>query len=138
MTGLTGSRRYMAPEVVLCQDYGLSADVYSFGILFWEVAALAQPFKTYSSDRHFQQVVVKGKRPATCPAAWLTPNMRMVMFECWRNEATKRPTFSQIGARIKGEISSREGGQKVHGRTVHLLDKSWSSRHGTRPPVRME
>eukprot|EP00545_Synedropsis_sp_CCMP1620_P009277 CAMPEP_0119009066 /NCGR_PEP_ID=MMETSP1176-20130426/4117_1 /TAXON_ID=265551 /ORGANISM="Synedropsis recta cf, Strain CCMP1620" /LENGTH=394 /DNA_ID=CAMNT_0006961511 /DNA_START=16 /DNA_END=1204 /DNA_ORIENTATION=- len=50
MTGLTGSRRYMAPEVVLCRDYGLSADVYSFGILFWEMSALAQPFRTYSPD----------------------------------------------------------------------------------------
>ena len=36
----SGSRRWMAPEVVECRDYGLSADVFSFGLLFWNVMAL--------------------------------------------------------------------------------------------------
>eukprot|EP00567_Pseudictyota_dubia_P017095 CAMPEP_0197436180 /NCGR_PEP_ID=MMETSP1175-20131217/3650_1 /TAXON_ID=1003142 /ORGANISM="Triceratium dubium, Strain CCMP147" /LENGTH=272 /DNA_ID=CAMNT_0042965409 /DNA_START=262 /DNA_END=1077 /DNA_ORIENTATION=+ len=35
MTGLIGTYRYMAPEVAKCDNYGLSADVYSFGILLW-------------------------------------------------------------------------------------------------------
>jgi serine/threonine protein kinase len=33
-TGLTGSRRYMAAEVVSCKNYGFSADVYAFAIFF--------------------------------------------------------------------------------------------------------
>ena len=37
ITGLTGTLRVMAPEVIQCLPYGLSADVYSFGILLWEV-----------------------------------------------------------------------------------------------------
>jgi serine/threonine protein kinase len=63
-TGLTGSRRYMAPEVVWCKGYGFSADVYSYGILFWETFALEIPFDQMTVDQHFEQVVVKGKRPS--------------------------------------------------------------------------
>jgi len=37
MTGLTGTLRIMAPEVIQCIPYGLSADAYSFGICMWEV-----------------------------------------------------------------------------------------------------
>ena len=131
MTGLTGTRRYMAPEVILCQDYDLKADVYSFGILFWEVAALAQPFRTYNVDQHFRKVVVKGKRPAIYPAAWLPPNMRLLMYSCWTKESIKRPTFRQITARLQGEILTRESETRIFGRRMDLVDdKSWVSRHG--------
>jgi serine/threonine protein kinase len=37
MTGNTGSLRYMAPEVALRRPYSEKADVYSFGILVWQV-----------------------------------------------------------------------------------------------------
>lgn len=138
MTGLTGSRRYMAPEVALCEDYGLSADVYSFGILFWEVAALVEPFRTHSPDKHFRDVVVKGKRPALCSVAWLHPNMRLLMIQCWRQQGTKRPSFHQIAARLCGEISTRDSGRDFKDRTTHLMDQSWSARHGSLPGITVE
>ena len=56
MTGNTGSLRYMAPEVALQQPYDKRADVYSFGIIVWQMARGKLPFKvsvlkshTYSS-----------------------------------------------------------------------------------------
>ena len=62
-SGRTGTRRYMSPEVALCKPYGKPADVYSFAILFWEILALEQPFKTYGYEKHAKDVVQKGKRP---------------------------------------------------------------------------
>jgi serine/threonine protein kinase len=62
-TGVTGSRRYMAPEVALCRPYGFSADVYSFGILFWEIFTLQKPFPNYDTAKLLDKVVVAGKRP---------------------------------------------------------------------------
>lgn len=35
MTGGKGTLRYMAPEVVLNQDYNDSVDIYSFGLVIW-------------------------------------------------------------------------------------------------------
>lgn len=44
LTALTGSMRYMAPEVALKKPYNEKADVYSFGILLYEIVALAPSF----------------------------------------------------------------------------------------------
>lgn len=96
MTGLTGSGRYMAPEVVLCQDYGLKADVYSFGIMFWEVASLSQPFRRYTSNRHFTDIILKGRRPLMRSVAWLSPKLRLLIQSCWKAESALRPPFSEI------------------------------------------
>ena len=44
LTGLTGSIRYMAPEVAFRKPYNLKCDVYSFGLLLFEMIALKPPF----------------------------------------------------------------------------------------------
>eukprot|EP00568_Trieres_chinensis_P009063 CAMPEP_0183314746 /NCGR_PEP_ID=MMETSP0160_2-20130417/49439_1 /TAXON_ID=2839 ORGANISM="Odontella Sinensis, Strain Grunow 1884" /NCGR_SAMPLE_ID=MMETSP0160_2 /ASSEMBLY_ACC=CAM_ASM_000250 /LENGTH=93 /DNA_ID=CAMNT_0025480145 /DNA_START=1 /DNA_END=279 /DNA_ORIENTATION=- len=43
-TGNTGTLRYMAPEVAKCKNYGLEVDVYSFGMLLWEICKWKKPF----------------------------------------------------------------------------------------------
>ena len=128
MTGLTGSRCYMAPEVVLCQEYGLNADVYSFAILFWEVAALAEPFKNYSPDRHFKNVVLKGKRPTSLSVAWMSSNMVTLLKECWKTESNQRPPFSQIIDRLRGELATLRNRTTIDKQSLKLMERSWHSR----------
>ena len=45
MTGYTGSLRYMAPEVALRLPYNEKVDVYSYGIMVWQMARDRVPFK---------------------------------------------------------------------------------------------
>ena len=49
LTCLVGTRRWMAPEVCLCKNYGFSSDVYSFCVLFWHVMTLILPFDGYDT-----------------------------------------------------------------------------------------
>ena len=63
LTGCTGSRRYMAPEVCFGEPYNESADTYSFGILAYQVASLCVPFDGYSAERHEREVLQEGRRP---------------------------------------------------------------------------
>ena len=35
----------MAPEILRGEEYSLSADVYSFGVILWEIISRKQPFK---------------------------------------------------------------------------------------------
>jgi serine/threonine protein kinase len=42
--GFAGTPRYMAPEVGNGEIYDRSADIYSFGILLWEICTLQKPF----------------------------------------------------------------------------------------------
>ena len=61
-SGLAGTRRYMSPEVAQVKPYGLSSDVYSFGILMWEMLTLKPAYENYTRDRHFREVVVEGEQ----------------------------------------------------------------------------
>ena len=44
-TGASGTFRYMAPEVTASQSYNTSCDVFSYGVLVWEILSHAAPFK---------------------------------------------------------------------------------------------
>ena len=63
LTGCTGSRRYMAPEVCFNDPYNEKADVYSFGMMMYQVASLVTPFDGYSSYDHEKEVLRGGFRP---------------------------------------------------------------------------
>ncbi|OEU21692.1 kinase-like protein [Fragilariopsis cylindrus CCMP1102] len=63
MSGETGSLRYMAPEVAEGLPYNHKADVYSFGIILWEMNAGKRPFNGLGRDTFYEQVVHGGGRP---------------------------------------------------------------------------
>lgn len=106
-SGRTGTRRYMAPEVVLCKYYGKPADVYSFSILLWEILSLNQPFKGFDYEKHAKTVVVKKKRPAIkkdWPAI-----IQMTIKEGWDHNPTNRPPFTQICDSLSGQFEDDDG-----------------------------
>lgn len=45
MTGKIGTYQWMAPEVIASQKYSQKADVFSYGIILWEIASREPPFK---------------------------------------------------------------------------------------------
>ena len=119
-TGLTGSRRYMAPEVVRCLPYGFSADVYGYGILFWQIFALKTPFANYDASKIFDQVTVGGKRPHRLGV--LSSILHQMMEDCWADDRSRRPTFRQICQFLQSEIIDVSGST-----ATGLLDKSLRS-----------
>jgi serine/threonine protein kinase len=46
MTGKIGTYQWMAPEVITSQKYTEKADVFSFGIIMWEIAAREPPYRS--------------------------------------------------------------------------------------------
>lgn len=64
MSGETGSLRYMAPEVASLKPYNHKADVYSFGMILWEMNAGKKPFDGLDRDGFFKRVVESEERPA--------------------------------------------------------------------------
>ena len=57
MTGQAGTYHWMAPEVISSQPYNLSADIYSLGIVFWEVCSRKTPYDGLHPVQIAQQVV---------------------------------------------------------------------------------
>lgn len=75
MTGLAGTFHWMAPEILTSSNsYTHKADVYSYGIVMWEIMAREPPFKSFRPHEIMAAVINQQARPdmskipADCPA----------------------------------------------------------------------
>jgi len=98
-----GTPCWTAPEVIKGEKYSEKADVYSFGIIMWEVITRKQPF----AGRNFMGVsldVLEGRRPqipGDCPEA-----VAKMVKKCWHNKPHKRPSMEELVAFFDGLLGS--------------------------------
>jgi len=94
MTGVTGSYRYMAPEVYKNEPYGLSVDVYSAAMVFYWICAGIKPFASEADPvAACHLAATEGKRPSLAPLTQ-PEGMDPLLETMWHQDATKRPTFA--------------------------------------------
>ncbi|KAJ3685762.1 hypothetical protein LUZ61_014926 [Rhynchospora tenuis] len=94
MTAETGTYRWMAPEVIAHKLYDHKADVFSFGILLWELLTGKVPYDDMTPVQAAIGVVQKGLRP-TIPNE-TNSKLAELIEKCWQQEPSLRPDFSQI------------------------------------------
>ena len=106
MTPMVGTLRYMAPEVLRGKKYGLSSDVYAFGILLWEILSCTRPFQSMGRIMHYDEVIMNGVRPSLdiliseeVPDAILA-----LLQECWNEDPLSRCTFRCIAPILQDEV----------------------------------
>lgn len=128
-TGLTGSRRYMAPEVALCLPYGFKADVYSYSILFWQICALKEPFPKLNTNTHFKHVVLKNKRPGKLAGA-LPAQLNKMMSQAWSKDPSQRPSLKKICRILRVTLSNQRNGMHAADRSTELMNRSIRSAVG--------
>ncbi len=131
-----GTPIYMAPEMMdATQKYNLKVDVYSFGMLVWELMAEKQPFNEVKRIWDLPRIVVDGLRP-TIDESWPRPIQRLIT-EAWMHTAERRPTMKEALAVLtdvfeaerrtyeKAKKMRREGGDEplsadaARNRTAH-------------------
>lgn len=93
MTKCTGTPQWMAPEIVGGSEYSLSADVYSYGMILYEMNTLTRPFEGIQISTVLREVL-KGMRPQL--PQHLHPGMRDLILRCWDANPQARPTFREI------------------------------------------
>ncbi|XP_057544245.1 serine/threonine/tyrosine-protein kinase HT1 [Amaranthus tricolor] len=89
-----GTYRWMAPEMIKHKPYGRKVDVYSFGLMLWEMVSGSIPYEDMTPIQAAFAVVNKNLRPAfpkCCP-----PAMRALIEQCWSLQPDKRPEFWQV------------------------------------------
>ncbi|KAJ0038474.1 hypothetical protein Pint_23581 [Pistacia integerrima] len=94
MTGETGSYRYMAPEVFKHRKYDKKVDVFSFGMILYEMLEGEPPlshFEPYEAAKY----VAEGRRPI-CRAKGYIPELRDLTERCWDADMNLRPSFLEI------------------------------------------
>ncbi|KAI3892539.1 hypothetical protein MKW92_024402 [Papaver armeniacum] len=117
-----GTYRWMAPEMIKRKSHGRKVDVYSFGLVLWEMVAGTIPFDDKTPIQAAFAVVNKKMRPIIpkdCP-----PSLRDLIEHCWTSAPEKRPEFWQIVKVLEQfETSLAQDG------TVHLIRSSTSDDH---------
>lgn len=102
MTGLTGSMRYMAPEVGLSKPYTEKCDVYSFALILYEMATGVQPYGGGLSKRAFTDNIFKnGKRPPMDIDDFgrrvkLPSDVKQLVTRCWEDVPSDRYSSKEI------------------------------------------
>ena len=89
---------YMAPEIFEGQKYTEASDIYSFGMIMWEVMTGRRPFWDRSHDTDLIIEIVDGLRPpivTNAPEGYIE-----LMEECWHFDPNKRPTATNILEKI--------------------------------------
>ena len=95
LTKGVGTLAWMAPEVLDGGRYGLPADVYSFGIVLWELATQTLPWLDKQRTWDIANAVLAGERPDLQLVAPDSPLLDP-MQQCWRPDPRGRPTFEQV------------------------------------------
>uniref|UniRef100_A0A3Q2UBQ3 Tyrosine-protein kinase receptor n=1 Tax=Fundulus heteroclitus TaxID=8078 RepID=A0A3Q2UBQ3_FUNHE len=94
--------RWMSPESLKDGVFTTNSDVWSFGVVLWEIATLAeQPYQGLSNEQVLRFVMEGGllEKPQNCPDM-LFELMRM----CWQFNPKMRPSFVEIISSIKDEL----------------------------------
>ena len=93
MTKMAGTPMWMAPEIIEGKDYTLSADVFSFGMLLYEMNTFQRPFPMMESMK-VVQAIKNGQRPQIPDT--VEKNMRKLIESCWDKDPANRPPFVVI------------------------------------------
>ncbi|XP_052740241.1 insulin receptor isoform X1 [Bicyclus anynana] len=90
--------RWMSPESLKDGVFSSNTDVWSYGVVLWEMATLAmQPYQGLSNEQVLRYVVEGGvmERPEHCP-----DRLYELMRACWAHRANQRPSFLQLVANL--------------------------------------
>ena len=76
--------------------YTKESEVYSFGILFWEVLTAKRPWEGQLDPAIMMAVFMKQERPPLPPEIESAPSGKLLK-RCWAHDPSGRPTFAKIG-----------------------------------------
>lgn len=128
-TAECGTTNYMAPEFIKAEYYTNSVDVYSYGLILWEMLTKKLPFENSQPTQIIYSVLIEHKRPQI-PTG--TPDCLSNLIKlCWDDNPDGRPPFSEILNQLSnGEIFFKGTDMKIFQDTIQpYLPKKKSGKY---------
>src|ERR1051325_9407276 len=98
LNSIYGNLPYLAPEVIVGKETTFASDIYSIGMLMWEISSGQPPF----FNKHPYDLVIKiinGMRPKIVPGTPL--EYKELMEQCWDADPTKRPDIETLDRKME-------------------------------------
>ncbi|CAG8591559.1 6757_t:CDS:2 [Ambispora gerdemannii] len=110
---------YIAPEVLNGEKYTSASDVYSFGMILWEVSAGRKPFDDRPHDYNLALEICNDLRPEVIEG---TPwRYAKLMRQCWDQDPANRPSAAKLAANLLGSKDANGFGNSP----TDINDKKW-------------
>ncbi|GBB90872.1 hypothetical protein RclHR1_00180010 [Rhizophagus clarus] len=110
LNSVYGNLPYIAPEVIMGKKHTFASDIYSVGILMWEISSGQTPFGNYEHDYDLAMNIVNGMRPKI--KSEIPSKYKELMKQCWDADPLKRPDaktlFFEIRKMLKDFYSDDE------------------------------
>lgn len=133
--------RWMPPEAILYGKFTTETDIWSFGVVMWEIFSFGlQPYYGYSNPEVIE--VVRARQilptPEECPT-----RVYGLMVECWHEVPNRRPSFREIHARLRAWKTeammlnphwSLSQSHSAHSSSTHQSSQSGPSHHSSTGP----
>nr|XP_043614614.1 serine/threonine-protein kinase EDR1 [Erigeron canadensis] len=94
-----GTPEWMAPEVLRNENSNEKCDVYSFGVILWELATLRLPWSGMNPMQVVGAVGFQNRR-LEIPKD-VDPLVGRIIWECWQTDPNLRPSFAQLTVALK-------------------------------------
>merc|ERR1739842_220470 len=97
--------RWMAPESLYFSVFTPKSDVWSFGVLLWEIVTLGSTPYPGLGASEVMKIVKEGKRldkPEHCRR-----EIYNIMYYCWNKDPVERPSFSDLVETLEGLLLSQ-------------------------------
>ena len=99
LNSIYGNLPYIAPEVIVGKETTFASDIYSIGMLMWEISSGQPPFFNYENDYDLAMKIINGMRPKIVPGIPL--EYKELMEQCLDADPTKRPDIDSLFNRIR-------------------------------------
>lgn len=141
ITGGVGTPEWTAPEVLKGEAFNEKADVYSFGVIMWEIATRLKPWSGLMQVQVVVAVGLKGDRlpavtatAATAEPEW--PDFNALMRDAMSREAEQRPTMQEVRQRLEPLKASAEKAERQRQIAARAAAPSRESRDSVDSPAR--
>ncbi|NXT71389.1 FLT3 kinase, partial [Chaetops frenatus] len=96
--------KWMAPESLFERTYTMKSDVWSYGILLWEIFSLGvNPYPGIQVDTNFYKLIQRGFKMDQ--PYYATKDVYCMMQSCWALDSRKRPSFSYLVSSLACQLA---------------------------------
>ncbi|RGB26486.1 kinase-like domain-containing protein [Rhizophagus diaphanus] len=116
---LLGMVPYIDPKILLFNNLKLNekSDVYSIGVLLWEISSGIPPFHEESNKFNLIYEILRGRREVIIPN---TPNDYSNLYtECWNDKPNNRPSMHKVVDTLEKFISTEN---LLHGKVSQIIE----------------